>query len=105
MNATEPTTGIPPGLAAELREALDDLATGVRRPEKMRAAGDTVAGPDGVRLTTRRADCGVAVLMLIGFWEWTCRLIHYEHDRQRARPDRSERQWPLRLSIDRVRFS
>lgn len=37
MNTTE-TTGVPPDLAAEFREALDDLAKGIRRPEKMRAA-------------------------------------------------------------------
>jgi hypothetical protein len=32
------TTGVPPDLAAEFQEALDDLAKGVRRPEKSRAA-------------------------------------------------------------------
>ena len=37
MNTTE-TTGIPPDLAAEFQEALDDLAKGIRRPEKMQAA-------------------------------------------------------------------
>ena len=34
MNTTETIVSIPPDLAAELREALDDLVTGVRRPEK-----------------------------------------------------------------------
>jgi hypothetical protein len=38
MNTTETTPGIPPDLAAEFREALDDLASGIRRPEKMQAA-------------------------------------------------------------------
>jgi hypothetical protein len=38
MNATETTPGIPPDLAAEFQEALDDLAKGIRRPEKMQAA-------------------------------------------------------------------
>ena len=31
MNKTETTTGIPPDLAAEIQEALDDLAKGIRR--------------------------------------------------------------------------
>jgi hypothetical protein len=38
MNTIETTTGIPPDLAAEFQEALDDLAKGIRRPEKMQAA-------------------------------------------------------------------
>jgi hypothetical protein len=38
MSLTERPTGIPPDLAAEFREALDDLAKGIRRPEKVRAA-------------------------------------------------------------------
>jgi hypothetical protein len=38
MNTTEIAAGIPPDLASEFREAVDDLAKGVRRPEKMRAA-------------------------------------------------------------------
>jgi hypothetical protein len=38
MNATETAAGMPPDLAAEIQEALDDLAKGIRRPEKMRAA-------------------------------------------------------------------
>jgi hypothetical protein len=38
MNTTETAAVIPPDLAAEFQEALDDLAKGVRRPEKMRAA-------------------------------------------------------------------
>jgi hypothetical protein len=37
MKATE-TTRIPPDLAAEIQEALDDLVKGIRRPEKMQAA-------------------------------------------------------------------
>ena len=32
------TTGIAPELAVEFQEVLDDLAKGIRRPEKMQAA-------------------------------------------------------------------
>jgi hypothetical protein len=38
MNTTQSTAGIPPDLAAQFQEALDDLAKGIRRPEKMQAA-------------------------------------------------------------------
>jgi len=38
MNTTETAVSIPPDLAAEFQEAVDDLAKGIRRPEKMRAA-------------------------------------------------------------------
>jgi hypothetical protein len=38
MSTNEPITGIPPDLAAEFQETLADLAKGIRRPEKMRAA-------------------------------------------------------------------
>jgi hypothetical protein len=38
MNATQTATALPPDLAAEFRDALDDLAKGIRRPEKMQAA-------------------------------------------------------------------
>ena len=38
MDATKIVPGIPPDLAAEFQEALDDLAKGIRRPEKMQAA-------------------------------------------------------------------
>jgi hypothetical protein len=38
MSTTEAAAGIPPDLAAEFQEALDDLAKGIRRPEKMQAA-------------------------------------------------------------------
>jgi hypothetical protein len=38
MKITENTTGIPPDFAAEFQEVLDDLAKGIRRPEKMQAA-------------------------------------------------------------------
>jgi hypothetical protein len=40
MNAAETAAGIPPDLAAEFQEVLDDLAKGIRRPEKMQAACD-----------------------------------------------------------------
>ncbi len=38
MNVTETITGIPEDVKAELRQTLDDLAKGIRRPEKMKAA-------------------------------------------------------------------
>jgi hypothetical protein len=38
MSANETSAGIPPDLAAQFQEALDDLAKGIRRPEKMQAA-------------------------------------------------------------------
>lgn len=38
MNTTKPIAGIPPNFAAEFQEAVDDLAKGIRRPEKMQAA-------------------------------------------------------------------
>jgi hypothetical protein len=40
MKASETTTGIAPEFAAEFQETLDDLAKGIRRPEKMQAACD-----------------------------------------------------------------
>ena len=38
MSTAESTTGIPPHLGAELQEALDDLAKGIRSPDKMQPA-------------------------------------------------------------------
>ncbi len=38
MNTSEIVPGIPPDLAAEFQEALDDLAKGIRRPDKMKAS-------------------------------------------------------------------
>ena len=38
MNPINISASIPPDLAAEFQEALDDLAKGIRRPEKMQAA-------------------------------------------------------------------
>ena len=38
MNPTETTPGIPEDVKAQLRETLDDLAKGIRRPDKMKAA-------------------------------------------------------------------
>jgi hypothetical protein len=38
MNTAETAASIPPELAAEFQEAVDDLAKGIRRPEKMQAA-------------------------------------------------------------------
>jgi predicted TIM-barrel fold metal-dependent hydrolase len=38
MTTSEASTGIPDDVRAELQEALDDLARGVRRPDKVKAA-------------------------------------------------------------------
>ena len=38
MNRTETTPGIPEDLKAQLRQTLDDLDKGIRRPDKMKAA-------------------------------------------------------------------
>ena len=38
MNRTETIPGIPEDLKAQLRQTLDDLDKGIRRPEKMKAA-------------------------------------------------------------------
>ena len=38
MNTTETIHGIPEEVKAELRQTLDDLVTGIRRPAKMKAA-------------------------------------------------------------------
>ena len=38
MDPTNIATSIPADLAAEFQEALDDLAKGIRRPEKMQSA-------------------------------------------------------------------
>jgi hypothetical protein len=50
MNTAD-TTNIPPDLAAEFQEALDDLAKGIRRPEKMQAACERM---DRLREENRR---------------------------------------------------
>jgi hypothetical protein len=51
MNAAEPIPAIPPDIAAEFQEAVEDLAKGVRRPEKMQAACDRM---DRIREENRR---------------------------------------------------
>ena len=51
MNITEPTPGIPPDLAAELREVLDNLAGGIRDPEAARKARERM---DRIREENRR---------------------------------------------------
>src|SRR5438309_963892 len=51
MITTKTTPGIPPDLAAEFQEALDDLAKGIRRPEKMQAACERM---DRLREENRR---------------------------------------------------
>ncbi len=38
MNSTESFAGIPEEVKAQLRQTLDDLAKGIRRPAKMKAA-------------------------------------------------------------------
>src|SRR5580704_13254217 len=38
MDTTETTTEIPEEIKAQLRETLDDLVKGIRRPHKMKAA-------------------------------------------------------------------
>jgi len=38
MNTTESFAGIPEEVKAQLRQTLDDLAKGIRRPDKMKAA-------------------------------------------------------------------
>lgn len=38
MKTTETIPAIPPELAKEFQEAVDDLLKGIRRPEKMKAA-------------------------------------------------------------------
>ena len=38
MNPTETISGIPEEVKAQLRQTLDDLVKGIRRPDKMKAA-------------------------------------------------------------------
>ena len=51
MNTIETVAAIPPDLAAEFQEALDDLAKGIRRPEKIKAACERM---DRIREENRR---------------------------------------------------
>jgi hypothetical protein len=51
MNPIQTTTDIPPDLAAAFQEALDDLAKGVRCPEKIQAACERM---DRLREENRR---------------------------------------------------
>ena len=51
MNIANTVATIPPDLASEFREAVDDLAKGIRRPEKMQAACDRM---DRLREENRR---------------------------------------------------
>jgi hypothetical protein len=51
MNKTETAVSTPPDFAAEFQEALDDLAKGIRRPEKMQAACERM---DRLREENRR---------------------------------------------------
>ena len=38
MNTTETASGIPEEIKAQFQQTLDDLAKGIRRPDKMKAA-------------------------------------------------------------------
>jgi len=38
VNTTETAAGIPEEIKAQLRQTLDDLVKGIRRPDKMKAA-------------------------------------------------------------------
>lgn len=51
MNTGETIAGVPPELAADIQEALSDLAKGVRRPEKMLGACEHM---DSLREENRR---------------------------------------------------
>jgi hypothetical protein len=51
VSTTNSPAGIPPDLAEELRETLADLAKGIRRPEKVRAACERM---DRLREENRR---------------------------------------------------
>jgi hypothetical protein len=51
MNTTPTIRGIPPDLAAEFQETVADLANGVRRPDKMKAACERM---DRMREENRR---------------------------------------------------
>jgi len=51
MDSINIATSIPADLAAEFQEALDDLAKGIRRPEKMQAACERM---DRLREENRR---------------------------------------------------
>ena len=51
MNTSKTTSAIPPDLAAEFQQAVDDLAKGIRRPEKMQAACERM---DRLREENRR---------------------------------------------------
>ena len=51
MTTNEISAGIPDQVKAELREALDDLAKGIRRPDKVKSAR---AHMDKIREENRR---------------------------------------------------
>jgi len=51
MNAAETASAVPADLAAEFREAVEDLARGARRPDKMKAACERM---DRIREENRR---------------------------------------------------
>jgi hypothetical protein len=63
MDATKADSYIPADLEAELKEALDDLAKGIRRPEKMRAACERM---DRIREENRRlfGESNIAVQLI-----------------------------------------
>ena len=51
MKTTEPIPGIPEDVKAQLRETLDDLVRGIRRPDKMKAVCERM---DRMREENRR---------------------------------------------------
>jgi hypothetical protein len=51
MNTTETTTAIPEDVKAQLQQTLADLVTGIRRPDKMKAACERM---DRMREENRR---------------------------------------------------
>lgn len=63
MNAPQTNTGISSAVIAEFQEALDDLARGIRRPEKMQAACERM---DRLREENRRlfGDQNIAVELI-----------------------------------------
>ena len=63
MNTTETAASIPEEIKAELRQTLDDLVKGIRRPEKMKAACERM---DRMREENRKlfGEQGIAVELI-----------------------------------------
>ena len=63
MNTTETTTGIPPEVMAELQEAVDRAAQGIRDPEAMRKACERMDRlPEEIRRQHGVLDIGVPAI-------------------------------------------